>query len=176
MKGRPIPTANFWDPIAIKDVEAQRRFYAYDNLGVLKQTVAKAEHPEKVGRLLRVYQDTLGYGIIQEAENTKIALGESGLHTALIDLKTEQLSIPVDVDEMEEAIVTPLRGITSLVTESIKQAGVRPDSIYITGGSARSPIIRKALAEVLPDTPIVNGDFDGSVTSGLARYAELCFK
>ncbi|WP_062263697.1 molecular chaperone [Endozoicomonas arenosclerae] len=174
--GRPIPTENFWDPIAIKDVEAQRRFYAFNNLSDLKQTVARAESPEKVGRLLRVYQDTLGYRIIQEAENTKIALGEQPAYNAQIDLKTELLDIPVDAAQMEEAIATPLRGITSLIQDSIVQAGVKPDSVYITGGAARSPILRAAVAEVLPDIPIANGDFDGSVTSGLARYAEHCFK
>ena len=30
----------------------------------------------------------------------------------------------------------------------------KPDVIYLTGGSARSPLIKKALAEQLPGIPI----------------------
>ncbi len=46
----------------------------------------------------------------------------------------------------------------------------------MTGGSARSPILRALLEQTLPGVPIVAGDFFGSVTSGLARHAERCFR
>lgn len=174
--GRPIPTMHYWDAMAINDVEAQRKFYAFDNYSELKQVATNAKAKDKVSRLLRVYEDTLSYSIVQQAENAKIALGTNSIHNTLIDLKSEILEIPVSVEEMENAIESPLKKITSLVEESVKQAGVMPDSIYITGGSARSPIIRNAIKSVLPNTPIASGDFDGSVTSGLARWADLCFK
>lgn len=39
--------------------------------------------------------------------------------------------------------------------------------IYLTGpGSARSPLIKKALAQQLPGIPIAGGDDFGSVTAG----------
>ena len=157
-------------------MEAQRRFYAYDHLKELRQLVAKAEAPEKISRLIQVYQDTLGYRIVQEAETAKIALGVEAHHTAQINLKAELLDIPISQAQMEEAIEFPLRSITQLVQESIRQAGTQPDVVYITGGSAQSPILRQALKAVLPDTPIASGDFDGSVTYGLARWAKVCFR
>lgn len=92
------------------------------------------------------------------------------------DYATEFLEIPVSVAQMEESIARSLRSIKGLVQESMKQSGVKPDVIYITGGSARSPILRKAVQSVLTDTSIISGDFDGSVTSGLARWADICFK
>ena len=176
ISGRPVPTMQYWDALAINDVEAQRRFYAHNNLSELKRLTTEAAQPEKISRLTRVHEDTLSHRIVQEAEDVKIALGTSTSHAANIDLLDELLSISLSAEQMEEAIVTPLKDITSLVRESVIQSGVQPDAVYITGGSARSPIIREAIKAVLPETPLVSGDFDGSVTSGLARWADICFK
>lgn len=176
LDGKEIPVGFFLDAIAINDVEAQRRFYAHDNLKALTRLVANAKEPEKVRRLIQVYQNTLGHRIVQEAEDTKIALGGMDQYTSTIDLTSELLTIPVNVSQMQDAIESALRGIKKLIQESLVQSGVKPDVVYITGGSARSPILREAIQSVLHDTPIVSGDFDGSVTSGLARWAELCFQ
>lgn len=176
LDGKEIPVGYFMDAIAINDVEAQRRFYAHDNLNTLKQLVINAKKPDMVSRLVQVYENTLGYQIVQEAEYTKIALGQMNNTTASVDLTTELLEIPVSVAQMEDAIANSLRSIKTLVQESITQSGVKPDVVYITGGSARSPILRTAIKSILQDTPIVSGDYDGSVTSGLARWADLCFK
>ena len=46
----------------------------------------------------------------------------------------------------------------------------------MTGGSARSPILREAVQQAVPNVPIVSGNYFGSVTAGLARWAEVCFK
>ncbi|STW80533.1 heat shock protein YegD [Klebsiella michiganensis] len=48
--------------------------------------------------------------------------------------------------------------------------------IYLTGGSARSPLIKKALAAHLPGIPVAGGDDFGSVTAGLARWAQVMFR
>ena len=77
---------------------------------------------------------------------------------------------------MRESIETPLKKMKDLVKETVQQAGIIPDTVYITGGSARSPILREAITSVLPNVPIASGDYDGSVTSGLAHWADICFK
>ena len=56
------------------------------------------------------------------------------------------------------------------------QTIVTADVIYLTGGSARSPLIKKALAQQLPGIPIAGGDDFGSVTAGLARWADVVFR
>ena len=50
---------------------------------------------------------------------------------------------------------------------ALDNAQEKPDVIYLTGGSARSPLIKKALAEQLPGIPIAGGDDFGSVTATL---------
>lgn len=173
--GRPLPSMLYWQAVAINDVIAQREFYAHDNLNELKQLVSTAQSPEKVQRLLQLYKNTLSHAVVHNAELAKIALASHSSHTSILDLLNEQLSIDIDVAQMQEAISTPLNKIINVITDTVKQAGRNPDTVYITGGSSRSPLIRQTIQTILPDTPIASGDFDASVTSGLARRAAFCF-
>lgn len=76
---------------------------------------------------------------------------------------------------LAEAIAKPQENINKLIKEAIVQAGTTPDIIYVTGGSARSPILRSALQQQLPNIEIVGGNYFGSVTAGLAHWANYCF-
>ena len=64
----------------------------------------------------------------------------------------------------------------SFVQLALENSSEKPDIIYLTGGSARSPLIKNALAEQLPGIPIAGGDDFGSVTAGLARWAQVVFR
>jgi len=66
--------------------------------------------------------------------------------------------------------------IQQQVDEVLAQSGApRPDVIYLTGGSARSPLLRAAVERSLPGIPLTGGDDFGSVTAGLARWAQRQF-
>ncbi|WP_117234393.1 molecular chaperone [Vibrio maerlii] len=174
--GLEIPTTQFWNPIAINDVQAQRKFYAHDNLKVLKQIVKEAKEPEKLVRLAQLHKETLGYGVIRQAEQVKIAIAEQESTQAVINLLTEQVMVDVTVEQLQQAIEVPTTKIQALVAEAVKQSSIKPDIVYMTGGSSRSPILTQAVKNILPDTPIVSGSYFGSVTAGLARWADLIYK
>ena len=174
--GLDIPTTQFWNPIAINDVQAQRKFYAHENLKQLRLLLKEAREPEKLARLVQLHQETLGYSVIREAEQTKIALADAAAYNANLDLLSEVVSLSVTRQQMEEAIVNPTEKIKALVIEAIKQSSIKPDVIYMTGGSARSPILTRAVKSVLPDTPVISGNYFGSVTAGLARWANTIFR
>ena len=76
---------------------------------------------------------------------------------------------------LEEALNQPLARIMEQVKLALESSHETPDVIYLTGGSARSPLIKKALAAQLPGIPIAGGDDFGSVTAGLARWAQVVF-
>ncbi len=171
-----MPITQFWNPIAINSVDAQADFYSRANLKQLTQLKKEAQEPEKLARLLEVYHETLGYRLVRHAEEAKIALSELQAYQVEINLLRETLNIDISADEMTLAIENPKEKMAALVEEAVKQSGIKPDAIFMTGGSARSPILRKAVEEKLPNTPIVSGNYFGSVTAGLARWAELCFK
>ena len=77
---------------------------------------------------------------------------------------------------MSAALTQPLTRILEQVSLALANSGETPEVIYLTGGSARSPLIREALAALLPNTPVTGGDDFGSVTAGLARWAQVLFR
>mgnify|MGYP000011730197 CR=1 FL=1 len=176
VSGTTLPSMAFWNPVATNDVNAQRSFYAYENLDALKQLKIEARHPEKIARLIQVYQKSLGHMVVGEAEKAKIALSDAQQCTASINLLNEVVDVPLMLEQMEQAITEPMRQVNGLIRDILEQSDVKPDVVYITGGSSRSPVIRKAVKALLPDTPIVSGNYMGSVTEGLARWADLCFR
>jgi hypothetical chaperone protein len=93
-----------------------------------------------------------------------------------MQLLSEQLEVEISFEDMTNAIETPKQKMADLVKEAVEQGGVTPDAIFMTGGSARSPILRSAVQQTLPDIQVVSGNYFGSVTAGLARWAEVCFK
>ncbi|MDF2153391.1 molecular chaperone [Vibrio sp. CAU 1672] len=174
--GIVMPTTQFWNPIAINNVEAQNEFYSRENLTALKLLHEQAQQPEKLARLLEVYHESLGYQIVRRAEEAKVALSDLAVYRAGIHLLSETIEVDIQRDEMIEAIESPKLKMISLVAEAVEQAGCKPDAIFMTGGSARSPILREAVQAVLPAVPVVSGNYFGSVTAGLARWADVCFR
>lgn len=176
LSGLKMPFLQFWNPIAINNVEAQKAFYSRANLSALTRLQQDAKEPEKIARLLEVYHQTLGYSLVRKAEEAKIALSDNSAYLAQIALINNVLEINIQQEQMVEAIESPKSKMIELVKEAVIQGGVQPDAVFITGGSARSPILHQAIAQELPNIPIVKGDDFGSVTAGLARWAETCFK
>lgn len=174
--GLKMPFLQFWNPIAINNVEAQKEFYSRPNLLALTRLKQDAKEPEKIALLLEVYNQTLGYSLVRKAEEAKIALSNSPEYLAQIALMNEALEVNIQQDQMVESIESPKSKMIELVKEAVIQGGVQPNAVFVTGGSARSPILHQAIAQELPNIPIVKGDDFGSVTAGLARWAETCFK
>ncbi|MGF1763704.1 molecular chaperone [Aliivibrio kagoshimensis] len=174
LKGIDMPISQFWNPVAINNVAAQSDFYAKANRSDLEQLYRNAQKPEIFARLIKLYTEKLSYRVVRDAEKTKIALSEHNQHSVNLDYINESLEI--NAHELAQAIAIPQQKINELVDEAIKQAQVKPDVIYITGGSARSPILRNALQQQLPNIEIIGGDYFGSVTSGLTYWAERCFR
>lgn len=175
-RGIAMPVTQFWNPIAINNVAAQSDFYSSANRHVLEQLTRDASEPEKLTRLLKVHRETLGYQIVRCAEEMKIRLSDEDSAQAALSMAGENLTASADQNQLAEAIANPVAKVAELVTEALAQASTQPDAIFMTGGSARSPILRALLEQTLPGVPIVAGDFFGSVTSGLARHAERCFR
>ena len=97
-------------------------------------------------------------------------------HLSSLDYIEAQLSASITREELTKSIMAPLEKMLSLMTAAIEQAGEKPDLIYITGGSAKSPVIRNAIQHRLGDIPVLDGDHFGSVAAGLTVWAERIFR
>ena len=174
-KGLELPMTQFWNPIAVNNIVAQLEFFGFGNRKHLLQMMNDTQEPEKLARLIKLYDEKLSYKLLRDAEQTKIALSEHFEHAVDLSYLDEGLSLSISRSDLIEAIAKPQENINKLVKEAIQQAGKTPDIIYVTGGSARSPILQAALQKQLPNIEIVGGNYFGSVTAGLAHWANYCF-
>jgi len=175
-KGTALPALPWWNAVAINDVPAQSDFYSAASGKLLRDLIRDAEHSDKVAHLLKVWQQKLSYRLVRAAEESKIALSEVKETDTSLAFIAAQLQAQISAAQLEEAINQPLERILEQVHLALATCETKPEVIYLTGGSARSPVLRAALQQALPDTPIASGDDFASVTAGLARWAEVMFR
>ncbi|RWR01173.1 chaperone [[Pantoea] beijingensis] len=175
-KGIALPALPWWNAVAINDVPAQSDFYSAASRKQILDLIRDAEESDKVKRLLSVWQQRLSYRLVRAAEESKIALSDKQQIKTALDFISPSLSTNIDQQALRAAIEQPLERIQEQVRLALATSGTRPDVIYLTGGSARSPLLRNALQQQLPDIPLASGDDFGSVTAGLARWAQVNFR
>ncbi|KLV91150.1 chaperone [Klebsiella aerogenes] len=174
-KGIALPVLPWWNAVAINDVPAQSDFYSAANGRMLNDLLRDARDADKVALLLKVWRQRLSYRLVRSAEDSKIALSAQPDFNAELPFISDELATAISQQGLEEALNQPLARIMEQVKLALESSQETPDVIYLTGGSARSPLIKKALAAQLPGIPIAGGDDFGSVTAGLARWAQVVF-
>ncbi|HDU5193185.1 molecular chaperone [Klebsiella aerogenes] len=174
-KGIALPVLPWWNAVAINDVPAQSDFYSAANGRMLNDLLRDARDADKVALLLKVWRQRLSYRLVRSAEESKIALSAQPDFNAELPFISDELATAINQQGLEEALNQPLARIMEQVKLALESSHETPDVIYLTGGSTRSPLIKKALAAQLPGIPIAGGDDFGSVTAGLARWAQVVF-
>lgn len=174
--GLALPALPFWQAVAINDIPAQAEFYSSANGRYLRELVRDAADTDTLEMLVQVYRQRLSYRLVRRAEESKIALSDCDQTCADLGFIRQGLQTVISAQQLEQALVQPMGRIQDQVNEVLAQNGAtRPDVIYLTGGSARSPLLRAALQASLPGIPLAGGDDFGSVTAGLARWAQRQF-
>ncbi len=175
-KGTGLPTLPWWNAVAINDVNAQSQFYSGECGKLLQQMVKEAQNSELVARLFSVWKHKQSYQLVRSAEESKIRLSDAAQTTVPLHYLDEGLETSLNIRQLNEAISQPLDKMIQQITDVMSASETIPEVVYLTGGSARSPLLREAIARVLPDTPVASGDDFGSVTLGLARWAATLFR
>ncbi|MGK4474845.1 molecular chaperone [Aeromonas molluscorum] len=173
--GKPLPHPLFWDAAAINDVSAQSRFYSLETARSLQELQLDSKPGSKLARLARLRAHKLSHQLVWRAEQGKISLSDQeSCQQPLTELERD-LHADLTRDQLATAAAPLLEKIGELMDEAIAAAGIVPDRVFVTGGSARSPLIKAYINAKLPAIPVDGGDDFGSVASGLARYAERLF-
>ncbi|WAT01397.1 molecular chaperone [Rouxiella chamberiensis] len=175
-KGIAMPSLPYWNAVATNDVPAQQDFYSVANGRLLRDMIRDAANPDQVKRLLKVHQQRLSYRLVRAAEESKIALSDRQSVSAALDFIEAGLAEEISQQQLSDAIAQPLERIQEQVSMALASSDIKPDVIYLTGGSARSPLLRHALQAQLPGIPLVGGNDFGSVTAGLARWAQTLYR
>lgn len=174
-KGIVLPTLPWWNTVAINDVPAQSAFYSNATRTLINEMIRDARESAQIKRLLSVWQQRLSYRLVQQAEVCKITLSDVPLTDAALAFIETALETRVSAEKMVQAIAQPVSQIQTQIRQALDDSGTCPDIVYLTGGSARSPQLRLAVQQALPDVTIASGDDFGSVTAGLERWVELLF-
>lgn len=176
-KQRSMPVAPFLNAASINVLPAQTDFYSLTTLKQL-QDYTREPHLEMINGLIALHQQRLTYRLSADAERAKIALSKQ----AETDVDLDYLLASTAIDpvitltqgQFANAAEALLLRIAKLVDEVIAQAGQQPDVIFVTGGSANSPLLTEFLKQRY-QRPLVGGDNFGSVTSGLTLWANRIF-
>jgi hypothetical chaperone protein len=145
---------------------------------ILKGTLARALEPEKIQALIAVIEGDLGYQLHQAVQHVKFELSrsqqaefrfcDSALHPTI------NLSILVTRAEFERWIAEDLAAIEHCVDTLLKSSGVSPhrvDAVFLTGGSAFVPAVRRIFSSRFGPERIRGGNEFTSVAHGLALRA-----
>ncbi len=171
--GQAMPIKPFWDAAAINDFPAQTRFYDADTRHLLVRLL-KQPQLKPLNGLLRLHDERQTYQLSAAAEQAKIALSDTSSTQVDLSYLLQELQVTVEQETYQQACQRLLNNIAMLSDEVIRQAKTQPDVIFLTGGSANSPMIRDFLSQRY-QAPLVSGDNFGSVTGGLALWAEHIF-
>jgi len=174
--GKTMPTSSFYQALAINNINEQTAFYSAQNRRELVQLSRDAKETTVLERLITVHDHKLSYQLVNAAEQAKIALSDQSQQTIDLSDISEQLTAEVDRETLRLANKRTLQSIADLMQSAVEQAQCQPDVIFVTGGTAKSPVLSDFLQQQMPSIPVVVGDHFGSVTSGLARWAEKIYR
>jgi len=174
--GLPMPTQVFWNAVSTNDVGAQADFNSLQTSLLLQRLQIETKEPRLFERFVQIRKHKQNQRVVASAEQAKIQLSEVSKVNVALDYIEDALASAITFETMKEAVRRPLAQMINVVTETTAQANVKPDLIYITGGSARSPVIRQVITEKIGDIEVVDGDHFGSVANGLTLWANKIFK
>lgn len=173
--GLPMPTQVFWSAVKTNNVGEQTIFNSQKTADSLQQYLLKSAEPEVLSRFIKMRDEKKNHQLVRSAEQAKIALSEAEQCQAALNYIEDSLSCPLTRQQFSHTVKDHVAAITKLIDEVIAQAECQPDLIYITGGAAKSQIIRQAIENKLEGIEVVDGDHFGSVTKGLTVWAERLF-
>jgi hypothetical chaperone protein len=174
--GKPMPTASFYQALAINNINEQTDFYSTKNRRNLIQLSRDAKEASIIERLITVHDHKLSYQLVNAAEQAKIALSDLDSQIIPLDYIDDGLQASVDKQRLKQANHRTLASIGELMQSAVNQAQCQPDVIFVTGGTAKSPVLSEFIQQQMPNIPVVIGDHFGSVTAGLARWAEKIYR
>ena len=173
--GLPVPITLFSQAVNINDVRAQQEFSAHRTGNELARFCMMTKD-KRLERLKQLRDRKLGLKLNQSAEMAKIHLSANQNIDLPLDYIEEDFFVHISRDELGDAIKDELRQFELLINESLSQAGTQPDTIFVTGGTAISPVIQAWINSIFPNVEVVIGNHFGSVTSGLVTHAQRLFK
>ncbi|SDQ16743.1 Hsp70 family protein [Pseudovibrio sp. Tun.PSC04-5.I4] len=172
---RALPSKYYFDLATWQFIN---QLYAPNILRELSEVRREAAQPHLVERLREVIRAKDGHALATRVEQAKIDLSSADIATVKIELEEEDVLLEMSTTEFRAAIDASICKIEQTINEALSNAGVTGDqinSMFLTGGTTRIPLLRRHFQELLPNATIVEGDVFGAVGLGLAADARRKF-
>ena len=169
--GLPMPNTYFSDAVNVNDVHAQTRFSSDEYGRDIRKYFNQAINKKYVSRLIKLYEGNYSNSLNRSSELAKINLSEKDLIKLPIEYIESDFEVDISREDYREAIEMETNKIIRIMTEVTKQSSISPDVVYVTGGTAKSPIIEKLIRNQFKDIDVVIGDMFGGVAKGLTTWA-----
>jgi hypothetical chaperone protein len=169
--GLDVPSGYFHDLATWANIN---RMYEPKVMSELRQVRQEAMQPELLDRLVSVLDEQRGHTLAMEIEGAKIALSDAPRTTIPLDWIQPDLDVGITRKELVGHTKQLAARIGARIEICLEQAGLDAgdiDAVFLTGGSARLPHVRKAITAMLPSARTVDGDTFGAVGKGLTIEA-----
>lgn len=172
----PVPTSVYaqlsdWSLVNF----AQTKKAISDTLDIKRRAVDE----RKLERLWKLQHNHLGHALLEQVEQSKIAVTQHDSHTARFKDIGDDFYVSVKRTEFEKYIAVDVEKVFDSITECLSIAGITVDKIdliILTGGSTELPVINKMVRDMFPHADISQGNKLDSVGLGLAYRAANIFQ
>jgi len=143
-------------------------------MAVLRQVKNQASEPDKVGALIQIISENLGYALYRAVEHTKVELTEKELASFLFLQSNVPMEDVLERWQFESWIQEDIQNIASCIRGLLNDCSVKSsdiDTIFLTGGSSFVPVVRRFFAKTFGAHKLRSGEELTTVAKGLALRA-----
>jgi len=143
-------------------------------MGMLAQVRTSSLEPEKLDALLHIIKHDLGYKLYRSVEKTKLELSDRPISEFFFQDLPIKIRENVSRTDFETWIQQEISKIESCVNQLLERCNVKPrevDSVFLTGGSAFVPVVRKLFEQKFGVDRLRGGEELTTVARGLALRA-----
>ncbi|HEV2363097.1 MAG TPA: Hsp70 family protein [Caulobacteraceae bacterium] len=165
----PVPNRYFaafarWEQLAL--LRASR------DMREIRSLARSALEPEKIGRLIEILDDNLGYRLYQAVTRFKEELSHQTQADFAFDAGNVHIERRVERTEFEAWIAPELAAMEAGVETALERAALAPeavDRVFLTGGSSFVPAVRAMFERRFGAAKVEGGAELVSIAAGLAR-------
>ncbi len=168
---QPLPT---WMPRRLLAWHELMLLRERSTLEFLRKAVETSDRPKAVENLLRLVEENLAFHLYRSVERAKRELGTNEEATIRFSEAGIDIEERVTREEFERWTLPLRQSLEETVDDVLARAGaVRPDTVFLTGGTSRIPSVRALFARKFGEERLRSADAFTSVVAGLGRAVAL---
>ncbi len=172
----PVPSIQYFELAEWSKINSA---YSYKNLKIVQEVLSQVDDTKRYSRLLDILQHENGHRLLNDVEESKIALTDKENIELIINYVANNPKLKLTKKAFEKSIKKNLSKISKSLLECLKLANVKPQDIglvILTGGSTEIPLMQDIMHIHFPNANFSTENKMASVGLGLAFDAQRIFR